>query len=188
MEVARSNNSNLSSQKKYTVDLLKETSMLGCKPAGTPIDLNVKFGGKGGIPVIGRYKRLVGRLIYLSHTRLDIAFAISLVSQYMHSPFEEHLEVVYRILRYLKTKPRKGMFFEKNEQRSVEALTDANWAGSVEDKRSTSGYYTTVWGNLVTWRSKKPSAVARSSAEAEFRTLAKTTCVLIWLKRLMEEQ
>ena len=163
--------------------------MLGCKPTDTPIDPNVKFGRKeGGIPVDrGRYQRLVGRLIYLSHTRPDIAFAVSVVSQYMHSPFEEHLEAVYRILRYLKTTPGKGLFFKKNEQRNVEAFTDADWAGSVEDRRSTSGYCTKVWGNLVIWRSKKQSIVARSSAEAEFRALAQGTCELIWLKRLLEE-
>ena len=90
--------------------------MLGCKPVDTPIDLNAKFGGKEGVPVdTRRYQQLVGRLIYLSHTRPDIAFAVSVVSQYMHFPFEDHLEAVYRILRYLKTSPGKGLIFKKNE-------------------------------------------------------------------------
>ena len=88
--------------------------MLGCKPTDTPVDPNVKFGRKErGIPVDrGRYQRFVG-LIYLSHTRPDIAFAVSVVSQYMHSPFEEHFEVVYRILKYLKTTPGKGFFLRR---------------------------------------------------------------------------
>ena len=79
---------------------------------------------------------MVGKLIYLSHTRPDSSFAVSLVSQFMHSPLEEHQEAVYRILRYLKSSPGKGLFFKKNEQRSVEAYTDADWAGSSIDRRS----------------------------------------------------
>ncbi|RVW17867.1 Retrovirus-related Pol polyprotein from transposon RE1 [Vitis vinifera] len=95
-----------------------------------------------------------------------------IVSQFMHSPYEVHLEAVYRILRYLKSTPGKGLFFKKSEQKTIEAYTDADWAGSVTDRRSTSGYCTYIWGNLVTWRSKKQRLVARSSAEAEYRAMA----------------
>ena len=112
---------------------------------------------------------------------------MSLVSQFMHSPHEEHLEVVYRILRYLKSSPGKGLFFKKNEQRSIEAYTDADWAGSVTDRKSTSGYCTFVCGNLVTWRSKKQNVVARSIAEAEYRSMAHGVCEMMWLKRVLEE-
>ena len=105
----------------------------------------------------------------------------------MHSPYEEHLAVVYRILRYLKMTLRKGLFFVKTEQRCIEAFTDADCAGSVEDRRSTSGYFTMVWGNLVTWRSKKHNVVARSSAEAEFRALAHGICETIQIRRILEE-
>jgi len=79
------------------------------------------------------------------------------------------------------------LFFKKNEQRSVEAYTDADWAGSSIDRRSTSGYCTFVWGNLVTWRSKKQNVVARSSAEAEYRSMAHGICEILWLKRFLEE-
>ena len=131
--------------------------MTGCKPSDTPIEFNSKLGEiKEGVSVdVGRYPRLVGKLIYLSHTRPDISFAVSLVSQFMHAPYQEHLEAVYKILRYLKAIPGKGLFFRKNNQRGVEVYTDADWAGSVTDRRYTSGYCTFVWGNLVTWRSKK---------------------------------
>jgi len=147
--------------------------MTECKPSDTPIEFNSKLGEIKGVPIdTGRYQRLVGKLIYLSHTRPDISFAVSLVSQFMHAPYQEHLEAVYKILRYLKATPGKGLFFRKNNQRLVEVYTDADWAGSVIDRRSTSGYCTFVWGNLVTWRSKKQSVVARSSAEAEYRAMA----------------
>ncbi|PON66810.1 Ribonuclease H-like domain containing protein, partial [Trema orientale] len=80
-----------------------------------------------------------------------------------------------------------GLFFGKNEKRGIEAYTDADWAGSIDDRKSTSGYCTMLWGNLVTWRSKKQNVVARSSAEAEFRALAQGICELMWLKRVLVE-
>ncbi|XP_050890945.1 uncharacterized mitochondrial protein AtMg00240-like [Lathyrus oleraceus] len=130
--------------------------MSGCRPADTPMDPNAKLWGEGNVFVdTGRYQRLVGKLIYLSHTQPDIAFSVSVVSQFMHSPFEEHLEAVYRILRYLKGNPGKRLFFKKTGEKNVSIFTDADWAGSIIDRRSTSGYCTYVWGNLVTWRSKK---------------------------------
>ncbi|KAH9658679.1 protein kinase domain-containing protein [Citrus sinensis] len=146
MEVARSKKGIVVSQRQYILDLLKETGMSGCKPSDTPIEANSKLGEvKNGFPVDnGRYQRLVGRLIYLSHTRPDIAFVVSM----------------------------------KN---------DADWAGPVTDKKSTSGYCTFLWGNLVTWRRKKQNVVARSSAEAEVRSMAQGVCEILWLKRVLEE-
>ena len=79
------------------------------------------------------------------------------------------MDVVERILRYLKSAPGKGLLFSKHGHLKVEGYTDADWAGSANDRRSTAGYFTFVGGNLVTWRSKKQHVVARSSAETEFR-------------------
>ena len=111
MEVARSKKGIYISQKKYIIDLLRETCFLESKPATTPIEENHKLGyKKGEVPVDkGAYQRLVGRLIYLSHTRPDIAYAFSVVSQFMHEHYEEHLGAVHRILKYLKGTPRKGL-------------------------------------------------------------------------------
>lgn len=189
MEVARSRKGIVISQRKYVLDLLKDTGMSGCRPSDTPIEPNLKLGDdKEGDPIdISRFQKLVGKLIYLSHTRPDIAFAVSLVSQFMHSPYEKHLNAVYRILRYLKNTPGKGLLFQKSLQRNVEAYTDVDWAGSNTDRRSTSGYCTYVWGNLVTWRSKKQKVVARSSAEAEYRAMSDGVCEMLWLKRILEE-
>ncbi|XP_058741436.1 secreted RxLR effector protein 161-like [Vicia villosa] len=188
MEVARSKNGIVVSQQKYIIDLLKETGMSGCRLADTPMDPNAKLWREGSVPIdTGRYQRLVGKLIYLSHTRPDIAFSVSVVSQFMHSPYKEHLEAVYRILRYLKGKPGKGLHFKKTSERNVSIFTDADWAGSVTDRRSTSGYCTYVWVNLVTWRSKKRGVVARSSAEAEFRAMSQGICEGLGILRFLEE-
>jgi hypothetical protein len=84
----------------------------------------------------------------------------------MHASCEKHMEAVHRILRYLKSAPRKGLMLYKNSHLEVEGYGDADWAGSVTDRRSTSGYYMFVGGNLVIWRNKKQYVMARSSAEA----------------------
>nr|CAN66727.1 hypothetical protein VITISV_041956 [Vitis vinifera] len=175
MEVTRSRKGIVVSQRKYILDLLKETGMLGCKPIDTPMDSQKKLGiEKESTPVDrGRYQRLVGHLIYLSHTWPDIGFAMSVVSQFMHSPTEEHMEAVYRILKYLKMTPGKGLFFRKTENRDTEAVHF--------------GYCSFVWGNLVTWRSKKQSVVVRSSAEAEYRALAQGICEGTWIKRILSK-
>ena len=90
----------------------------------------------------------------------------------MHAPRESHYGAVLRILRYLKSAPGNGLFFGIHNHLQVESYTDADWAGSITDRRSTSGYCTFVGGNLVTWRSKKQAVVSRSSAEAEFRAMS----------------
>jgi hypothetical protein len=190
IEVARSKQGISLSQRKYTLDLLAEVGMLDCKPVDTPIEANHKLGlaeEDEEMADRGEYQRMVGRLIYLSHTRPDIAYAISIVSQFMHAPSKRHMAAVTRILKYLKGTPGKGLLFSKNEQRGVHGYTDSDWAGNQIDRRSTAGYFTFVEGNLVTWRSKKQKVVARSSAEAEFRGLAKGICELLWVRRVLQE-
>ena len=153
--------------------------MMRWKLVDTPMDPNLKLTEFQNSSLVDKetYQPLVGRLIYLSHTRPDIVFSVSAVSQFMHTPYEEHTEAMYRILKYLKGTVGKGLYFAKNEAKTVEAYTDADWAGSVNNRRSTSGYCTFVWGNLVTWRSKKQNFVARSNMEAEFRAVARVTLV-----------
>ena len=97
------------------------------------------------------------------------------------------MEAVTRIPKHLKSSPGKMLMFSKNDHLEVEGYTDADWAGNISDRKSTSGYFTFVGGNLVTWRSKKQKVVALSSAEAEFRGMAKGLCELLWLKRLLTE-
>jgi hypothetical protein len=189
IEVARSNQGIFLSQRKYILDLLSEVGLLECKPVDTPIVQNHKLGiyPDQRLADKGKYQRLVGKLIYLSHTRPDIAYAVGVVSQFMHCPSEEHMEAVTRILKYLKSSPGKGLIFSKNGNLEVKGYTDADWAGNCLDRKSTSGYFTFVGGNLVTWRSKKQNVVALSSAESEFRGMAKGLCELLWLKKLLTE-
>ena len=190
IEISRSSKGIFLSQRKYAVDLLHETGMSACQPADTPMEEGLKLCIETSqVPVErGRYQRLVGRLMYLAHTRPDLAYALSIVSQFMHNPGEQHMNAVMRILRYLKSAPGKGILFSKNtNKQNIEVYTDADWAGAVDDRRSTSGYFTFVGGNLVTWRSKKQNVVARSSAEAEYRGLALGICEALWLRFLLQD-
>ena len=109
IEVSRSTQGIFLSQRKYVLDLLSEVGLLECKPMDTPIVQNHKLGLYPNQKPTnkGRYQRLVGKLIYLSHTRPDIAYVVRVVSQFMHCPSEEHMEAVIRILRYLKSSPGK---------------------------------------------------------------------------------
>lgn len=181
IEVAHSKKGFFIAQQKYVTDLLKETGKTACKPVTTPIDPNRKLGKAEEDVCVDKnmYQRLVGRLIYLAHMRPDIAYAVSMVGQYMHDPREVHLQAAYRILHYLKGTPGRGILFKRNGSTNLEAYTDADYAGSVTDWISTSGYCTFLGGNLITWRSKKQGVVARSSTEAEFRAMAEGICELL---------
>ncbi|CAL2254196.1 unnamed protein product [Prunus armeniaca] len=187
IEVSRSQQGIFLSQRKYVMDLLTETGMLGCKPVNTPMKENHKLGECTDHKPTNKeqYQRLVGRLIYLSHTRLGIAYVVSVVSQFMHSPSEVHRDAVNRILKYLKSTPGKGLMYSKQGHLDVIGYTDADWARSQTDRQSTSCYFTFVGGNLVTWHSKKQNVVARSSAEAEYRGMAHGVCELLWIKHVL---
>jgi len=188
IEIARNPKGIILSQRKYVLDLLSETGVLGCRPVSTPIDSNHKLCAESGYPVNKeRYQRLVGRLIYLCHTRPDISYAVSVVSRYMHDPRSGHLDAVYRILRYLKSSPGKGLMFKSHGHLNVEGYCDADWASCLDDRRSTSGYCVFVGGNLVSWRSKKQSVVSRSTAEAEYRAMSLGVSEMLWVRNLLSE-
>jgi hypothetical protein len=103
----------------------------------------------------------------------------------MHDPRSGHLEVVYRILRYLKRSPKKGFMFKSHGHLNVEGYCDADWASCVDDRQSTSGYCMFVGGNLVSWQSKKQSVVSQSTTEAEYRAMALGVCEILWVRNLL---
>uniref|UniRef100_A0A803LUX6 RNase H type-1 domain-containing protein n=1 Tax=Chenopodium quinoa TaxID=63459 RepID=A0A803LUX6_CHEQI len=189
IEVLRSKKGIFISQRKYVLDLLTETGMLNYKPADTPMVMNHGLQIIEGKKMVDqtRYQRLVGKILYLSHTRPDLAYAAGVVSRFMHKPQEQHLEVVYKILRYLKGSPRKGVIFRNHGHLNLHAFTDADWGGDRDSRKSTSGYFTLVGGNLVTWKNKRQKVVSMSSAEAEFRGIAKGVTEVLWLRKLLSE-
>lgn len=107
--MSRSNKGMFLCQRKYALDLLRETGMLACQLANTPVEEGLKLCVESNqVPVDkGTYQRFVERLMYLAHTRPDLAYALSIVSQFMHNPGEQHMNAVVCILRYLKPAPGK---------------------------------------------------------------------------------
>nr|KYP52093.1 hypothetical protein KK1_026003 [Cajanus cajan] len=139
------------SQRKYVLDLLKETRKLGCRTSTVPIEQNHRIGSEeSSLVEKTQYQRLVGKLIYLSHTRPDIAYAVSVVSQFMHDPRERHMQAVDKILQYLKSSPRKGLLFKRNDTLTMKIYTNANYASSITDRKSTSRYCMFLGDNLIT--------------------------------------
>ena len=134
-----------------------------------------------------RYRRLVGKLNYLIVTRPDIAYSVCVVSQYMSFPTIDHWMAVEQILCYLKGALGRGILYSNHGHNILECFTDADWAGSKEDRRSTSGYCVFVGKNLVSWKNKKQSVVSRSSAKSEYRAMTQSTCEIMWLHQLLVE-
>ncbi|KAL0556547.1 hypothetical protein IC582_005061 [Cucumis melo] len=134
-----------------------------------------------------RYRRLVGKLNYLTMTRPDIAYFVSVVSQFMSSPTVDHWAAVEQILCYSKAAPGRGILYKDHGHTRVECFSDADWAESREDRRSTSGYCVFVGGKLVSWKSKKQNVVSRSSAKSEYRATAQSVCEIAWIHQLLSE-
>ncbi|WZZ34789.1 hypothetical protein YC2023_018190 [Brassica napus] len=132
------------------------------------------------------YRKMVGKLIYLTITRPDICFAVNQVSQHMEAPMVHHWKMVDRILRYLSGTPGQGVWMGCNGSTEVVGYCDADWAGDRVDRRSTTGYCTFIGGNLVTWKSKKQKVISCSSAEAEYRAMLKLTNELVWIKGILK--
>jgi hypothetical protein len=186
IEMASSHKGLFLNQRKYILDLLKDAEMMDAKPAPTPLDSKLKLDTTSEpLQSITYYQHLVGRLIYLTITRPDITYAVSLVSQFMHAPTVFHLSLVKRIMRYLKGSAGRGIVMTNNGHTQITGYSDSDWAGNALDRKSTTGFCVFVGGNLISWRSKKQHVVARSSAEAEYRAMASAACELIWLKSLL---
>lgn len=105
----------------------------------------------------------------------------------MHATRTPHLKATHRILRCLKSSPERDLMSSNHGHIRVEVSIDANWASSGTYRRSTLGYCSLVGGNLVTWRSKKQSLVARSSVEEEYRSMAHGVCEVLWLRTLLQK-
>ncbi|KAK8926311.1 hypothetical protein KSP39_PZI018080 [Platanthera zijinensis] len=189
-KVARRPDGLVLSQRKYCLDLLRHAGYSWCKLVEIPMDVNHKLCAHGSdsdslLTNPEYYRRPVGKLIYLTVTRLDISFVVEVVSRFMHSPRISHLQAVERILRYLNTAPGEGFVYKSSSSLSLIAYSDADYAGSFDDRRSTTGFCTYFGGNLITWRSKKQSVVARSSAEAEYRAMTAVVSELTWLESFL---
>ncbi|KAI3759425.1 hypothetical protein L6452_07232 [Arctium lappa] len=174
IEVARTPDGMVLSQRKYTLDILSDSGMLGCKPSSFLIEQNLQLDHCDGSPQVeaSRYRRLIGRLLYLQVTRPDIAYAVNMLSQFVSDPRQKHMEVATRVLRYLKGTPGQGIFIPKEGGSKLVAYCDSDWLGCAFTRRSRTGYLVLLGGAPISWKTKKQTLVSRSSAEAEYKAMA----------------
>lgn len=134
-----------------------------------------------------QYRSIVGALQYLTLTRPDILFAVNKVCQFLHAPTISHWAAVKRILRYVQGTLKLGLRVRRSKSMMVSAFSDADWAGCVDDRRSTGGFAVFLGSNLISWNAKKQATVSRSSTEAEYKALADATAEMMWVQKLLAE-
>ena len=185
IEVAHQKHGLLLSQRKYTLDLLEKTDMLGANLLALQWK-QMWIYGVSSLDDLGQYRRLIEKFIYLTVTRPDITFAVGVLCRFMHQPREVHWTTAMRILPYIKSSPEKDLLYKKYGHVRIFGYSDSGYTGDKGNRKSTTGYCTFVGGNLVTWRSKKQD-VSRSSVVADYIAMAHTACEIMWLKNLLLE-
>ncbi|CAH9140336.1 unnamed protein product [Cuscuta epithymum] len=187
VEVARSAVGIYLCQRKYTLDIISEAGLLGAKPASFPMEQHHGLALANGelLADAEPYRRLVGRLIYLSFTRPDVAYAVHILSQFMQAPCQEHWHAALRVVRYLKGCPGQGILLSSSCDLLLSGWCDSDWASCPLTRRSLSGWVVFLGSSPISWKTKKQHTVSRSSAEAEYRSMASITAELKWLKGLL---
>jgi transposase InsO family protein len=183
-------------QTKFLQSILTKFGMQDCKPVKTPQDPGLKLiktmcegsckhdETMTGVP----YRSAIGALMYLMvGTRPDLAAAVGVLSQFAADPCPTHWQALKRVFRYLQATSTHGIRFSGSGDGDLIGYSDADWAGDIDTRRSTSGYVFLLNGGCISWRSKKQRTVALSSTEAEYMALSEATQEAVWLKAFMRE-
>lgn len=189
LEVAQSKHGIDLYQRKYVLEILEDTGFLASKPSRSPVDPNLTLTQSEGSLLAdpSQYRRLIGRMIYLTITRPDLAYAVHILSQFMDKPRKPHLDAAHLVLRYLKTTPGQGILLPSTGKLELTGFCDADWARCKDTRKSVTGYCVMLGKTPISWRSKKQTTVSRSSAEAEYRSMATTVCEITWLRNILQD-
>lgn len=176
-------------QRKYAAELIERFGMQNYNFVCNPIVPGQKVGrDEAGVKVDSTlYKQMVGSLMYLTATRPDLMFVVSLISRFMANPTELHFGTAKRIMRYVKGTLEFGIWYQREGKSELLGYTDSDYAGDVDDSRSTSGYVFLMSGGAVAWSSRKQPIVTLSTTEAEYVAAATCACQAIWMKRILKE-
>ena len=176
-------------QNKYVMDLIQEFDLVHSRPVRLPVDTKLKLTASSGTILShpDKYRRLVGKLLYLTLTRPDVNYPVQLLSQFLQSPTTEHMKAALYVVRYLKNSPGQGILMAHNSAAQLIAFCDSDWANCPDTRRSPTSYCILLGNSPVSWKTKKQSVVSRSSAEAEYRSMAVTCCEVTWLLSLLQD-
>lgn len=187
IEVARSSDGFFLSQRKYILDIISEAGLLRAKPADTPLEQNHNLARADG-PLYSdasQYRRLMGRLIYLAFTRPDLGYVVHVLAQFMHAPRQQHWEAALRVVRYLKGSPGQGIVLSSVCDLHSTAWCDSDWASCPLTRQLVTGWIVFLGSSPISWKTRKQHTISRSSAEAEYRSMADVTAELKWLRALL---
>ena len=175
-------------QRQYAREILLRFNMLESNYVHNPmVPGTILSKDDVGAPVdVTKFKQVVGSLMYLTATRPDLMYGVSLISRYMANPKESHWVAAKRIFRYLKGTIDHGLFYQKGKKIGFTAYSDSNYAGDLDDRRSTSGSVFMMGTTAVSWASKKQPVVSLSATEAEYIAAASCACQCIWLRRILK--
>ncbi|XP_041017956.1 uncharacterized mitochondrial protein AtMg00810-like [Juglans microcarpa x Juglans regia] len=187
LEVARSTAGISICQRKCTLEIL--ANLLATKPSTFLMEQNLKLSKSDGELIVDpkSCRRLIGRLLYLTTDKPDIAYTVNTLSQFPTQPCQPHFTAVQRILRYLKSRPGQGHFFPSSSKLQLRAFCDSNWAGCPDTRRSVSGFSIFLGDSLVSWKSKKQVTMSQSSAEAKCMSMVSTCFELLRLSILFKD-
>ncbi|XP_059449589.1 uncharacterized mitochondrial protein AtMg00810-like [Corylus avellana] len=162
--------------------------MEGAKPASIPCASGGKLSRFDGDPLADPtdYRHMVGALQYCTHTRPDIAYSVNQLCQFLHAPTTLHLTAAKPVLRYLKGTTTYGLHYTKGSLQ-LNGYCDSDWIGSPDDRKSTTGYGVYLGPCLISWAAKKQAVVAKSSTEAEYRSMALAVAEMYWLRMFFKE-
>ena len=177
------------SQEKYARNIVKKFGLDSKKHAFTPMSSSTKLNVDSSIVEVNPtlYKSIIGSLLYLTTSRPNITFSIGVCARYQVVPKESHLTAVKRIIRYVNETPDYGLWYSKDSNDCLAGYSDVDWAGSVDDRKSTSGGCFYLKNNLVSWMSKKQNFVSLSTAEAEYIAVGSCCTQLLWMKKLLHD-
>jgi hypothetical protein len=177
------------SQTKYTRDIIKKFGMDKAKPIKTPMGTNGHLDlDLGGTSIDQKvYHSMIGYLLYLCASRLDIMLSVCMCARFQATPKDCHLRVVKRIMRYLVLTPNLGLWYPKGSHFEPIGYSNADYAGCKVDRKSTSGTCQFLRWSLVSWSSKKQNSVALSTVEAEYVTTGSCSAQLLWMRQTLKD-